>query len=119
MILLVTMLGKNENGVRNDAVEALKKAGINPNKIICVARDNDSMLSERPDAIEIGKLQIGNYVGETNDDRIIVICNGGTTSQLVPVLIQALCFENTVKTFLEIDRYTKVINHYNGTEVLQ
>ena len=86
-------MGRNEKVIKKDAIELLGDF----DEYITIARDKDMMLAERPEAIEISKFMkdIGKYACISNSlnkeankqtHTITLVCNGGTTSQLVPLI---------------------------------
>ena len=92
--ILITFLGRNEKSIRNDAIELFGEF----DEYIVVARNSDRMLKERPDAIELDEalrkichLGISSLPDDEDDEygeEITVIVNGGTSAQLVPVLLK-------------------------------
>ena len=101
---IVVFNGKN---VLNIAAEAAREFG--GGHILLIKRNNDN-LDVKHESIYTAVLTVDEFITAEMPNSLIMVCNGGTTAQLVPVIKQVL--KNKIHCcFVELPKEGGVINY--------
>lgn len=73
--------------------EYVQKTGQHPNEVLVVCRDNDNLAQPGDRTVDEAIARLGEIISADEkcpgqQDRITVICNGGTTAQAIPFLMR-------------------------------
>ena len=124
--LLITLLGRSEEGIRKDALNIFGSF----DKVITVKRDKDTLAEGRDDCLtakETIEFLRENSCRHNDDDdwpvytNVTLVANGGTTAQLVPILLELVSWDINSesgeltsyyqKNIVEIDRDLNVTKY--------